>query len=156
MSWSKCRKAVSREVRPYVDAGAKVLLALLFVASILAVFVTVTGCEKTENNFTEPIPIPGGGGPVASATCQQDGDNLLIVCRDSSRDPQGQVVDDGVRFTARKTGSGFQATELGGVNQQVVIDVSGGGAGSYVIDQELLDDQGRVLDSNTYSVQVNG
>jgi len=122
----------------------------------LAITITLLllfGCEgDTTTNITEPAPLPGSA--TASATCQQNGSALSIACDDSSSDPQSIVTVDGVRFTARLSGSGFQVIELGSVGTLVILDVTGGGAGTYSVAQELYDDQGRVVGSENYSVTV--
>ena len=122
---------------------------------LLALLLPLIGCDlDTGDTITAPEPLPPGAGAVASATCNQNGAALSIVCRDSSRDPQSQVPDGGVRFTAALSGSGFQAIEFGTIDQQTLIDVTGGGPGTYLVTQELMDDQGRVIASNSYSVPV--
>ena len=126
------------------------------IPTLTALLLLVGGCDESTETVNNIItaPAPAAGAASASATCGQDGDALRIACRDASSDPQSVVVQNGVRFTADRDGSGFQAIVLGSLGQQVLIDVSGGGAGDYAVRQELLDDQGRVVGSNDYSVTV--
>jgi len=113
---------------------------------LLAVMLTVLGCE---DDSSEPR-----GTATATAICGQDGAQKLIFCRDQSSDPQAVVVENGVRFEASLVGGAFQASRLTSIKGQVNFDVTSGGYGTYIIDQALLDDQGRTVASESYSVPV--
>lgn len=94
------------------------------------------------------------GTATATALCGQDGAITLIFCRDQSSDPQGVVVENGVRFEASLIGGAFQASRLTSIKGQVNFDVTSGGYGTYIIDQALLDKLGRTVASESYSVPV--
>jgi len=114
--------------------------------ALLVVCIMLTGCDDS--------PSEPRGTATATANCGQNDFGLSIFCRDQSSDPRGVVVENGVRFEASKIGSAFQASRLTSRRGQVIFDVTGGGYGTYTIDQALLDDKGRVVASASYSIPV--
>ena len=113
-------------------------------------FLLLSASDCGDKGPTEPR-----GTATATAECGQNGAGVKSVfCRDQSSDPRGVVVENGVRFEASLIGSAFQASRLTSIRGQVIFDVTAGGFGTYTVDQALLDDQGRVVASESYSVPV--
>jgi len=118
------------------------------IALIFALLLAVPGCD---DGPTEPR----SGTATATANCGQNGAGVLsIFCRDKSSDPQNVVVENGVRFEASRIGSAFQASDLASIGGQAILDVTGGGFGTYTVDQELRNDQGQIVASESYSIPV--
>jgi len=116
-------------------------------ALIFALLLVVPGCDSPTS--------PRSGTATATATCGQNGAGVLsIFCQDQSSDPQSVVVENGVRFEFSPIGSAFQASRLVSIGAQAIVDVTGGGFGTYIVNQELRDDQGVIVASESYSIPV--